>query len=111
MKVYCDDCKYIECLYWDRAVCNHPGNLKFHDHWYSSVVTYKKSPRRLNKKNDCPNYESNITPPTKVICNGIKFACAPGGCMHSSPHVKSKKCECECELVSDNKCTPIKEKK
>jgi hypothetical protein len=64
-KVYCKDCKYLridigyttEYGPWEKMLCTHPDNVKTKETWYIQKIKHKKSPKRINKNNDCKWHE------------------------------------------------------
>ena len=61
--VHCNTCVWYEvertgeCEY--RCFCTHRSNTIIKKNWQHKKDVYIKSPRRLNKRMDCENYESN----------------------------------------------------
>lgn len=62
MKVYCEDCKYLETDTWDMYTvlykCKSPSNTKMKDTWKEILYFYPISPKKKNRNNDCDWYYS-----------------------------------------------------
>lgn len=53
-KVFCSQCKYIDDKPGDKG-CLSPSNRDFlYDTWYEPSKEGRRSPRDINKNNDCP---------------------------------------------------------
>jgi len=67
---YCSKCKYLGNVRrgskfggLDVRVCNHPNNTVEQHSWFEKRYKYKKQPYKLNKNNNCTQYEET---PTKI---------------------------------------------
>lgn len=60
MKVYCKNCKFLNCTfstYYTMCHCEHLCNKISRSTWYEEIFEYKREPKLINRDNDCVWYE------------------------------------------------------
>jgi len=63
-KIYCKKCKFFYTInyYANYKIitdfeCHFPKNQRSKDNWLKKIILYKKSPKKINKNNNCVWFE------------------------------------------------------
>lgn len=60
-KVFCSDCNNYRSKFNGYSFCDHPLNIKIEETPISAKLVQALSPESKNYKNDCEDYEPNLT--------------------------------------------------